>query len=766
MMTNVCWERIIRVRWLSLVVALLVVALAAGSAPAADLALTELGAGINAYTTHDLTGAIAHLRAAHNKVPRLADYIAYYLGAAELQNKDPDAAVRVFAAYIANPVASSPLEGKIDVWYARALLDEKQAAASAKALTVLRSGYRVLPQPDGDYAMGLALEAQGDGAAAARSYQKVYYNAPNNDLAVDAGKALDRLRTALGASYPEATPAEQLGRAARWLDIKQPRKAQAEYTALAERLSGPDRDDARVGVGAAEQAVGVPSVALQHLKSVHPDSADIDARRLFYIVETARKMNDDSEIAAALNQLAAKHPQSQWRLKALISAGNQYVLVNDKERFDPLFRNAAQDFPPSPETAYSHWKVAWEAWLAGRPETVPLLREQVEKYPDDSRASSALFFLGRNAEKAGHPAEARAWYEQLSQQYQHYFYGVAARQRIETAGLTKVPADATTLAWLDTIDWPEHRDLTETTANAATRARIDRCRLLLAAGLPDTAQDEIAFGAKREVEQPHLLALELARSMPSAFLSLRIMKIFSGDYLSLPLENAPLKFWQMLFPLPYRDDVIRQAKARGLDPWLVAALIRQESEFNPSAKSHAGAYGLMQLMPPTGRELGRKDGVAVTSTAMLLNPALSIQLGTLYFKGQLGAWNGNLPQTLAAYNAGPGRLKQWLAWMTFNEPAEFIESIPFNETREYVQAVLRNADMYRALYDKPQAAPVEIADNSDVPPVKLASLPPAMAKKVAVAPRAAPKKKAVAKKAATTKSPAATKAAASRNSGN
>jgi soluble lytic murein transglycosylase len=741
MMMNVCWERIIRVQWLRLTVALVAV-----SAPGADLALTELGAGINAYTTHDLPGAITHLRAARNKVPRLADYVAYYLGSAELQSKDPDAAVRDFAAYIANPIASSPLEGKIDVWYARALLDQKQPGATTKAVSVLRAGYSVLPQPDGDYAMGLALEAQGDSPSAVRSYQKVYYNTPNNDLATDAGKALDRLRISLGAGYPEATPAEQLARAAKWLDVKQSRRAQTEYAALAERLSGPERDDARVGAGAAELAGGVPSVALQRLKSIHADSADTDARRLFYIVETAGKLNDDAEIASALSQMATKYPQSSWRLKALLSAGNKYVLVNDRERFVALFRSAAQDFPPSPDTAYSHWKVAWEAWVAGRPDLVPLLREQVEKYTNDSRTSSALFFLGRNAEKTGHPAEARAWYEQLSQQYQHYFYGVAGRQRIEAAALAKVPADAGISSWLNTIEWPEHRDLTETTPNAATRARIDRCRLLLMAGLPDTAQDEIAFGAKRDAEQPHLLAMELARSMPSAFLSMRIMKIFSGDYLALPLENAPLKFWQMLFPLPYRDDVVRQARARGLDPWLVAALIRQESEFNPSAKSRAGAYGLMQLMPPTGRELGRKDGVPVTSTAMLLNPELSIRLGTLYFKGQLGAWNGDLPQTLAAYNAGPGRLKQWLAWMSFQEPAEFIESIPFNETREYVQAVLRNADMYRALYDKPRPVPVELADTSDVPPVKLASLPVAMAKKVAVAPRAAPKKKAVAKK--------------------
>ena len=205
-------------------------------ASAADLALTELGLGVNAYTAHDLTGAIQHLRAAQNKAPRLADYIAYYLGSAELQNGDPDAAVRDFAAYRANPLSASPLEGKIDLWYARALLDQKLPAAAAKALATLRAGYRNLPQPDGDFALGLAWEAQADRPQAVRSYQRVYYTAPNHDLAADAGKALARLRAWFGPEFPEPTSGQQLERAAKWLDAKQPRKARDEYAALAERL--------------------------------------------------------------------------------------------------------------------------------------------------------------------------------------------------------------------------------------------------------------------------------------------------------------------------------------------------------------------------------------------------------------------------------------------------------------------------------------------------------------------------------------------------
>jgi soluble lytic murein transglycosylase len=259
--------------------------------------------------------------------------------------------------------------------------------------------------------------------------------------------------------------------------------------------------------------------------------------------------------------------------------------------------------------------------------------------------------------------------------------------------------------------------------NPATRLRIDRARLLMLAGLPDLADSELRFGAKTDTEQPHLLALELARAMPSPFHALRIMKSFIADYLSIPFDRAPLRFWQMLFPLPYRDDVVRNASARNLDPYSVAALIRQETEFNPDAHSHANAYGLMQLVPATGRMMGKQQGITISSTRTLLNPGINIQLGTQYLRSQLDHWGGNWAETLAAYNAGPGRVKEWLTWSDYREPAEFVESIPFTETREYVQAVLRNAEMYRTIYAEKHPAMPDVKEASDIPPVNLSSLP-------------------------------------------
>jgi soluble lytic murein transglycosylase len=140
------------------------------------------------------------------------------------------------------------------------------------------------------------------------------------------------------------------------------------------------------------------------------------------------------------------------------------------------------------------------------------------------------------------------------------------------------------------------------------------------------------------------------------------------------------------------------ARRRGLDPFLVAGLVRQESEFNPGAVSRSHAFGLTQVLPGTGRQFGRTAGVGRVTERTLVQPAANLKIGTAILRSMLDQQAGNVEQTLASYNAGPTRVAEWKAWNTYREPAEFVESIPYAETREYVQAVLRNAEMYRRLY--------------------------------------------------------------------
>lgn len=710
--------------------ALLILLAQSGAMQGADASLTQLGEGITAYNSREFTAAMAHLRSAGD-VAALADYRTYYLAYAELLTGDVDGAIGGLNRYRANRIESSPLEGKITLLYGRALLDKRDPGTSMTALGVLQGAYKILPQPDGDFALGLAYEALSESAQAALSYQRVFYEYPNTDLAAQASAAIERLHALLGKDFPTAPAGEQLDRAAKWLDAKQYLKARQEYTALSERLEGAEKDAARVGIGKSDYMAGDLAAASRYLKAIDITDKSADAERLYYLAEAARRADKDDEMMDAVQKLNERYPQSGWRLKALIAAGNEFLDANQTSKATVLFRTAEENFPDDSAAAYAHWKVAWAAYQADSPERSTLLREQVERYPDDSRTSTALYFLGRTAEAENKQAEARAYYDRLNRQFPHYFYAVLARQRVHDQVAGAAP-DSDAVMWLEDVDWPKQRDWSATEPNAATERRIERARLLMSAGLPDLSQSELRFGAKTGGEQPQLLAMEAAQNADSPFHALRMMKSFSADYLAMPLDNAPEKFWEMLFPLPYKNEVFLNARQNGLDPWEVAALIRQESEFNPAAKSRANARGLMQIEPSTGRMLGRRQGISVP-TSLLFNPLVSIRLGTEYLKQQLSNWDGDWYRTLAAYNAGPGRVHQWLAGMNFREPVEFLESIPFNETREYIQAVLRNADMYREIYSK-WKVPAETTVKA--PPVQMAMV----VKPAPAARRTAPKK--------------------------
>jgi soluble lytic murein transglycosylase len=153
----------------------------------------------------------------------------------------------------------------------------------------------------------------------------------------------------------------------------------------------------------------------------------------------------------------------------------------------------------------------------------------------------------------------------------------------------------------------------------------------------------------------------------------------------------------VIYPLQYWEGIRRYATAHDLDPYLVAALIGQESTFDPAIRSAANAWGLMQVIPSTGRRLARALGIRRFRTAMLTQPDTNIRLGTLYFSRLVDQF-GAVHLALASYNAGESRVVRWIAERPGLERDEFIDDIPFPETQNYVKRVLGTAEDYRALY--------------------------------------------------------------------
>ena len=154
---------------------------------------------------------------------------------------------------------------------------------------------------------------------------------------------------------------------------------------------------------------------------------------------------------------------------------------------------------------------------------------------------------------------------------------------------------------------------------------------------------------------------------------------------------------RVVFPWPFRDLIEQKAQELELDPYLLAALIRQESAFTPSAVSRAGAYGLMQLMPPTAREVARRIGADWDEVLLTVADA-NLHLGATHLAGLLRHYDNRVVPTLAAYNAGGTPVRRWLRSFGGDDPVKFIEQVPYVETRGYLRTVLRNWVLYRALY--------------------------------------------------------------------
>ncbi len=653
-----------------------------------DGALALLLLGATEDDQRQFGDALTHLKATGKRLPELADYVAYLSAVADSglrQFNDTEQALQP----VWQSTPASTLVTKAVLLQADSYL---QGGNPAAAVTLVQQHLSDLSAPAAELLLARGYEAQNNAEMAAQHYQKVYVDYPLSKEASDAEAALTR--------YP-SIPAEAL--LARGLKLEAGgdyTRAGKELTELLPRLGGANNDLARVRIGAAAYLDRENDPAYKYLNSFQATTPDAEAERLYYLLECQRRLNHLDEMNATLEKLAQSYPQSHWRLEALVAVGNYYVAHDQPDAAQPLYRTCFETFPSDPESAACHWKVTWSTYLKDAAQAEAMLRDHLTRYAVSDQASPALYYLGRIAESKSDWPAARAYYDAVNNAYPNYYYAILARERLETQSvLAAVPSPATA-QFLSAVQIVNRRAPESFEPTPLTKQRIERAHLLDVAGLDDLSESELRFGAKVD-GQPQVIAIELAdlatqRDAPDQ--GIRYIKHYAPGYLSMSLDSAPEKFWRLAFPLPYRKSLEEYCRAQMLDPYLMAALIRQESEFNPKAISSANARGLAQVMPATGRQLSRKLGIPRFRTAMLFTPDTNLKLSTYYLKQLSDELQGKWEAALASYNAGKSHVTTWMAAANYREPSEFVESIPFNETRAYVQSVLRNAELYRKLY--------------------------------------------------------------------
>jgi len=652
-------------------------------------ALAWLVVGYAHTLDHDYAKAIDPLNRSKSGASELGDYVAYYLGEAYLQTGRTAEALAMLSDFDKN-FPDSLLIRDVHLSYSSALLREGRAQEAAALLERERTPIR----SDVELALGRAYQVLGQDDKAAPVFRNVYYNLPVSPEADAAGAELRKLKIS-GTLAERRTRADLLLKARHYSD------AAGEYQVLLNEVNGPDRIAVQLALATALQRNDRTREARQLLTSMGPQTGDAEAQRLYLLNETARAGNDDEDVQRTLGQLRQFGPTSPWLEQALLSAANMYLLKRDYDHAIDHFRELEQRFPKGSRVSYAHWKTAWLSFRQGRTDEARKgFEDQIALYPDSNEVPNALYWRARLAEEESAPLMARAFYQKLSWRFRNYYYAELGRQRLKN--LKADGDDSTHYALLDRVPSLSTKDTVADSEPPEDSLRLQRARLLSNGALADLAVRELQ-AASAEDNGSWALA-EMVRIYQDGGQynrAIQTLKRAKPNYFAVDLPELPRSYWDGLFPKPYWTDLRKYSQLNGLDPYLVASLIRQESEFNPMAVSRANAVGLMQLLPSVGKHVAKEIKLKGYNSSQLYTPAVNMQLGTRYFKAMVDKYGGQLEYALAAYNAGTDRVADWLDQGHYRDPQEFVESIPFTETREYVQAILRNETLYQRLYGTP-----------------------------------------------------------------
>jgi len=563
-----------------------------------------------------------------------------------------------------------------------------RAGDKDQSLAALERAFKSCPQlaPETLLTLGNERLARGDRAGAAAAFEAVDRAYPLEPEAQSARARLPALADVLPPRSADERARALLERGGKLLDAGRTTEALAVLrTVPLGSLTADDADLARVRLGRVLLARGRRSegrALLQKIEAGSPHAAEA-AYRL--AADSARRTGTSE----AYIPVADRFRGTPWGEEALLALANHFQKDALDDSAAPWWRRLLAEYPDGRYAERAAWRAGWSDYSAGRFQAAAdTFEPTARRRPPGSATAGLLYWSGRARLALGETDRARALFVETIQRYKHAYHGVRAQDALARLGGSVAPPVAADSAPPPQLLLPEPR---------GSRARL----LLLIDRL-----DEAADALRLLPEVPRVTAAlgwvewRRGRFRPGIVAMKRAYPQWVGE----AGDRLPREVWQVLYPIRYEPELTAAAREDGLDPALVAALILQESSFDADALSRVGARGLMQVMPATGRRIARAKGVRYKRAA-LNDPMTSLDFGTHYLRQMSERFTGAVEQVLAAYNAGPHRVDAWTAMRGQQTPDEFIETIPFSETRNYVMVVLANREQYRRLYGLARSAP-------------------------------------------------------------
>ena len=689
-----------------------------------------LAAGVKRYKDGDYAGALARVRRPSLAATPLGAYAAYYAGLSQLQLGQAAEARRTL-----DDLIDRKAHGYVAI--AAALASGDAADAAGDFAAAVRIYERIAVQKAAvteDVLLRLARSAlaAGDRSKAAAAYVRVYYEFPLTDAATQAGAQLAALQDQIKHTGYQL----DLGRAQLLFGARRYAEARSAFQDLQKVAEGDDKELVDLRVAECDFQLKAYAAARDGVMP-YLERASRKAEARFFHLSSLRELGDHPQFIARTAALVAEFPDSSWAEEALNNLATHYILADDDGRAARTFKELYDKFPTGTRSERAAWKYGWWSYRNGDyAETIRIFESAALSFPRSNYRPSFLYWSARAHGKSGSSTQADARMRLVYADYANSYYGrLAERQLARRGGL---PAEGVRLVSRQQSSVPAAPPIP--TGNLI--------RLLLANGLYEDALAELRY-AQRAWGSSIRIDATIAwtyNQMGELRRAITLMRRAYPQHLTSGGDELPAEIRQVIFPLTYWESIRRQSALHGLDPYLIAALIAQESTFDPRIRSSANAWGLMQIVPATGRRLARSVGVRRFTTATLTDPEINIKMGTLHFS-RLVAQFGGTHYALASYNAGGSRVVRWKAERPGLDEDEFIDDIPFPETQNYVKRILGTAEDYRALYSRGEATPRAVAPGPA--PTSTAKAP---AKKTTVK-KPATKKPAVKKKVPLKKKP-------------
>jgi soluble lytic murein transglycosylase len=657
----------------------------AGALPPFAVAVVSLNAG---------KGAVAEpVFARMTKDPVLGGYGLLYLGRAQLvDNKAPAA---LFSAQELLKQTPTGHLYEAALWLAADAAEAAHESApqlrALQTLTTLQTAEPDLPW----LALARAQVAAGDRPAAMQSYAKVYYEYALTDSASSAGEEMAKI--AAGPIVPtKDSYALDLGRAEQLYGARRFTEARKTFDALRPLATGDDRSLISLRLAECDFGLRRFAVARDALRAYLDQATLRIPEAQYFYLSTIRDTGRADDYISQAHAFVDRGEDPTLAEETLNDLGSYFIRQDDDAKAASVFAEMVRRFPQGVHADRATWKTGWWAYRNSEyTTTINLFQNASVTLRKSDYRPAWLYWAAKAQSTIGDRPGARETYRQVVSDYRNSYYGREAAKALEqfTPVSSGPPVRPVTAV---------RRDALPIINAGQAPANAPLVRALLSAGLYDDAILELrtaqrASGTSPLIEATIAYALNRRGDLRPG---INAMRRAYPQFIAEGGEGLPSGILTVIFPIDYWNLIYKYATARSLDPYLMAALIAQESTFDPKVKSGANAWGLMQVLPSTGRQYAARLGIRPFRTTSLTEPETNIRIGMALFADLVRQF-GSVAPALAAYNAGQDRAEKWLAERPGFARDEFIDDIPYPETQNYVKRIIGQAEDYRLLYRRP-----------------------------------------------------------------